>query len=141
MRALLISLLLLSACATAGAPAGDILAEMCALEVERGAAIRSGDPAALERLYAGDFVGISGASVQVTREQLLAAFARARSAGPQMFEGSTSEVLSARREGNVVIVMGRLHFAGADSMYTHVFRWTGDHWEMIAGATSPIAAL
>ena len=141
MRALLISVLLLAGCATAPAPAsGDPMGEMRTLEAARGAAIRSGDAMALERIYAADFVGVTATGVQVTREQLFAVFARTHAAGPQVFEGSTSEVLSARREGDVIVVVGRLHFGGGDSMYTHVFRRAGDHWELFAAAASPIPA-
>jgi hypothetical protein len=48
-------------------------------------------------------------------------------------------VLSATREGDVVVVIGRLHFAATDSIYTHVFRRRGDRSELFAAAASPIA--
>jgi ketosteroid isomerase-like protein len=139
MRAWLISFLLLAGCATSAAPSsGDVLAEMRALEAERGAAIRSGDVAALERIYAADFEGLTATGVIVHRDQLFALFERTRANNAELIASSTSEVLSARREGDVIVVVGRLHFGGAESMYTHVFRRAGDHWELFAAAASPI---
>ena len=134
----LLCALALSACVTVTIRHdSDMLADMRALEAARGAAIRADDETALSRIYAADFTGVTASGAQVTRDQLFAVFARTHG-NAALFEGSTSEVLSARREGDVVVVVGRLHFGGADSMYTHVFRWRGDHWELFAAAASPI---
>jgi hypothetical protein len=138
MRALLFSLLLLGACVTT-APAGDILTEMRALEAQRGEAIRADDEATRSRIYAEDFQGVTAGGVTVTRAQLFAVFARAHGQAPELAATSRSEVLSAKREGSTAVVTGRLHFGNTDSMYTHVFRWRGDHWELFAAAASPIA--
>ena len=142
MRALIFSLLLLAACATpthSGASSGDILTDMRALEGERGQAIRADDEAALSRIYAEDFQGVAATGAIVTRAQLFAVFARTHAQAPELAANSTSEVLSAKREGDVVVVTGRLHFAATDSIYTHVFRRRGDRWELFAAAASPIA--
>jgi hypothetical protein len=141
MRILFFSLFLLSvsACATNGAPSGDILAEMRALEVQRGEAIRVDDEAALSRIYAEDFQGVTGAGVTVTRAQLFAVFARTHVQAPELLASSRSEVLTATRDGANVVVTGRLHFGNGDSLFTHHFRRRGDHWELFAAEARPIA--
>lgn len=118
-------------------------AEMQALEGRRNAAIRAGDTAALERLYAPDFRGITAGGTRVDRAALLAIFRR--NAGGD-FE-ATSEVLSAREAGDLVLVEGRLTLRSSDgaqligvSLYLHAFRRNGDHWEMVAGAAAPVPA-
>src|SRR5262245_33790236 len=122
MRALLFSLLLLGGCVTAP-PAGDILTEMRALEVQRGQAIRADDEAALSHIYAEDFQGVTPTGSTVTRPQLYAVFARAHAQAPELAASARSEVLTAKREDSVAVVTGRLRFGATDSMYTHVFRW------------------
>lgn len=129
---------MLGACASA-APASDIFADMSALEVRRSEAIRADDETALSRIYAEDFHGVTATGANVTRAQLFAVFARTHAQTPELIAASRSQVLSAKREGDVAVVTGRLHFAAADTIYTHVFRWRGDHWELFAAAASPIA--
>jgi len=137
MRALLFSLFLLAACATAP-PSGDILSEMRALEVQRGEAIRADDEAALSRIYAADFQGVSATGVTVTRAQLFAVFARTHAQAPELLATSRSEVLTATRSGATVAVTGRLHFGNSDSLFTHHFRRQGDHWELFSAVASPL---
>jgi len=116
---------------------------MQAVEAGRNAAIRTGDMAALERLYAPDFHGIAAGGARVDRATLLAVFRR--NAGRAFI--AESEILSARREGGVVVAEGRLrlfstpdHRLLSDSFYMHIFRRHGGHWEMIAGAATPVPA-
>lgn len=132
-------LLLLAAMA---APA--LQAEMQAVEAGRNAAIRTGDMASLERLYAPDFHGIAAGGARVDRSALLAIFRR--NAGGAFT--AESEILSARREGHLVIAEGRLRLYAApghhligDSFYMHIFRRRAGRWEMIAGAATPVPAL
>ena len=122
--------------------APSLQAEMQAVEASRNAAIRTGDIAALERLYAPDFQGIAAGGARVDRAALLAIFAR--NAGGDFV--ATSEVLSAREAGGLVIVEGRLRLTSgdrtrllSDSLYLHIFRRAGHRWEMIAGAATPTA--
>lgn len=137
MRALLLALVFLAGCVSVTIRReGDLLGDMRALEVERGAAIRSGDSAELTRIYAADFLGVTSNGSMISREQLFAVFERTR-ANPALFEGSSSAVLTAKREGDVVVVTGRLNFGGADSMFMHVFRWRDDHWELFAASSTP----
>ena len=106
------------------------------MEAARNAAIRAVDLPALERIYARDFSGLTATGARVTREDLFAVFQRARGS----FGTVTSDVQTARMEGeDVAIVTGVLRIDANASQYMHVFRWTGDHWEMIAGVASPSA--
>jgi len=131
-------LLLLAAMA-----APSLQAEMQAVEAGRNAAIRTGDMAALERLYAPDFRGIAAGGARVDRVTLFAVFRR--NAGGAFI--AESEILSARREGNLVITEGRLrlhsqsdHRLLSDSFYLHIFRRRAGRWQMIAGAATPAPA-
>jgi hypothetical protein len=123
--------------------APSLQAEMQAVEAGRNAAIRSGDEVALERLYAPDFHGIAAGGARVDRPTLLAVFRR--NAGGAFT--AESEILSARREGGVVIAEGRLrlfstpdHRLLSDSFYMHIFRRHAGRWQMIAGAATPVPA-
>ena len=131
-------LLLLAAIA-----APSLRAEMQAVEASRNAAIRSCDLPALERLYTPDFHGIAAGGARVDRATLFAVFRR--NAGGAFT--AESEILGARREGNLVIAEGRLRLYStrdrrllSDSFYLHVFRRRGDRWEMIAGSATPVPA-
>lgn len=128
--------------AMAQAADGGLVAEMQAVESARNAAIRSGDRAALERLYAADFQGIAGSGARVDRATLFAVFQR--NAGGDFAAEST--ILSAREANGLVLAEGRLRLWSGDRQrllsdghYLHVFRRNGDHWEMVSGAAVPIA--
>ena len=123
--------------------APSLQAEMQAVEAGRNAAIRSGDMPALERLYAPDFQGIAAGGARVDRPTLLAIFRR--NAGGSFV--AETEILSARRDGPLVIAEGRLrlfstpdHRLVSDSYYLHIFRRRAGHWQMIAGAATPVPA-
>ena len=127
--------------AAAAAQPSPLVAEMQRLENSRSAAIKAGDVAALEKIYEPDFRGIAGNGRQVDRPALFAVFKR--SAGGDFVAEST--VLSARREGPLVLVEGRLKLLSGDrsrtlseSLYLHVFRRRGARWAMIGGAATPI---
>lgn len=123
--------------------APSLQAEMQVVEAGRNAAIRTGDMTALEQLYAPDFHGIAAGGARVDRATLLAVFRR-NAGGVFVAE---SEILSARREGNLVIAEGRLrlfstpdHRLLSDSFYMHIFRHRAGRWQMIAGAATPVPA-
>lgn len=123
--------------------APSLQADMQNVEAGRNAAIRTGDMAALERLYAPDFHGIAAGGARVDRATLLGVFRR--NAGGAFT--AESEILSARREGNLVIAEGRLRLFStpdrrliSDSFYMHIFRRHAGRWQMIAGAATPIPA-
>ena len=110
--------------AAAVAQPNPLLAEMQRLEHRRNAAIKAGDMAALEAIYEPDFRGIAGNGRQVDRPALFAIFKR--NAGGDFIAEST--ILSARREGPLVLVEGRLKLLSGDrsrtlseSLYLHVF--------------------
>ena len=133
----------LAALAAAQEPGDTLVAEMQRLESARNAAIRTGDRVALERLYAADFQGIAGSGARVDRQALFQVFQR--NAGGDFVAEST--ILSAREAGGVILAEGRLRLWSGDrrrllgdSHYLHVFRRSGDHWEMVGGAAVPIAA-
>lgn len=124
-------------------PSDALVAEMQQVESARNAAIRTGDRAALERLYAADFQGIAGSGARVDRTTLFQVFQR--NASGDFFAEST--ILSAREANGLVLAEGRLrlwsgdrHRLLSDSYYLHVFRRNGDHWEMLSGAAVPITA-
>ena len=124
------------------APADPLVTEMQQVEWSRNAAIKAGDLAALDKLYAPDFTGIAGNGTIVDRLALLAVFRR--NAGGSIT--ADSRILSARRVATgIVAVHGRLRLATdagetvSESHYLHVFRRNGDHWEMVEGAAVPIA--
>jgi hypothetical protein len=122
--------------------ADPLLTEMQQLESSRNAAIKAGDMATLEKLYAPDFTGIAGNGTRVDRPTLFSVFKR--NAGGDFT--ADSRILTARKLGKgLVAVEGRLRLtnsAGAtisDSNYLHIFRRNGRHWEMVEGAAVPIA--
>jgi hypothetical protein len=139
----MIKTMLIGLLAMAQAADGGLAAEMQAVESARNAAIRAGDMAALERLYAGDFQGIASSGARVDRATLFGVFQR--NAGGDFLAEST--ILSAREANGLVLAEGRLRLWSGDrqrllgdSHYLHVFRRNGDHWEVIGGAAVPIAA-
>ena len=137
----MIGWLLLAAAATANPD--PLIAEMQRVEESRNAAIKAGDMETLRELYAPSFTGIASGGARVDRETLFNVFQR--NAGGDFVAEST--ILSARREGDLVLVEGRLKLFTADhsrllseSFYLHVLRRAGDHWEMVGGAATPIPA-
>ena len=123
-------------------PASTLQAEMQRLEWARNAAIKSGDMAALELIYAPDFHGIAANGNRVDRPALLAIFRR--NAGGDFV--AESQILNARRIGALVTVEGRLRlYAGgdkrliSDSLYLHLFRRRSGRWQMVAGSATPVA--
>jgi hypothetical protein len=137
----MIKLLLLLA-AAAAQPADPLAADMQRLEARRNAAIKAGDLAALGQLYARDFHGIAASGARVDRDALFGVFKR--NAGGDFT--AESSILAARRENGLVLVEGRLRLFSADrtrllsdSLYLHIFRRRTGHWEMIEGASVPIA--
>lgn len=123
------------------AAAQSLQAEMQQLESRRNAAIRAGDMDTLGQLYAADFHGIAGSGARVDRDALLAVFQR--NAGGDFH--AESEVLTARELNGLVFVEGRLRLLSGDgqrllsqSLYLHVFRRSGEGWEMISGSATPV---
>ncbi len=130
--------------ATAPAAAADLKAQMQALERTRGAAIAADDEAALGRIYAPDFAGVTANGAQVARGDLFAIFKRAHERGAL---AADSTILTAREIAGAVVVTGHLKLLAPDtkavvseSYYMHVFRKDADGWHMVAGAATPVAA-
>ena len=122
-----------------------MVGEMQALEAQRNAAIRANDVEALRRIYAADFEGVTSGGFLVHRDDLLAIFAR-NAANPGASAAKVeSTVRTARREGEVIVVRGRIKISTPDrvvddSVYMHVFRRSGDHGEMFAGLSTRAAS-
>ena len=134
-----VALLLMAASPETADP---LVAEMQQVEWTRNAAIKAGDLAALEKLYAPEFKGIAGNGTIVDRPTLFAVFKG--NAGGSIT--ADSKILSARRVATgLVAVYGRLRLVTADGMmvsdshYLHIFRRKGQNWEMIEGAAVPVA--
>lgn len=141
MAAAAASLALATAGASRPSPRPSLLAEMQALEGARNLAIKSGDLDALRKIYAEDFRGINAAGLSLGRDDLFGIFKRS-GGGPTRVE---SVVEGARFEGRIALVYGRLRIRDAEgkllseSLYLHIFRRTGSHWQMIAGSSVPAA--
>ena len=127
--------------AAAAANADPLVTEMQRLEASRNAAIKTGDMAALRKLYAPSFHGIAASGASVDRDTLFGVFKR--NAGGDFV--AESKILRARRGNGLVFAEGRLKLLSGDrskvlsnSAYLHVYRWRGGHWEMIEGASTPI---
>ena len=125
----------------AAATADPLVTEMQAVESSRNAAIKAGDMATLEKIYASDFHGIAANGQRVDRATLFSVFKR--NAGGDFIAEST--ILSARREGRLVIVEGQLKLLSgdrtrtiSDGHYLHVFARRSGRWVMIEGAAVPI---
>lgn len=147
MKLALASLMLSAGLALAAPAHADdpLLAEMQALEAQRNAAIRADDVPALKRIYAADFEGVTSGGFLVGRDDLLGVFARNASNPAASSTRVESNVRTARREGDVVVVRGRIRISTTgkvvdDSIYMHVFRRAGDHWEMFAGLSTHAAS-
>lgn len=115
---------------------------MKALEAARNAAIRDHDLAALQRIYAPDFRGITPAGAFVDRDSILKLFVSRDSSGSAV----TSEILSCRALGDVLEVTGRLTIRAKDSggllsdgYYLHLFRQADGRWQLTGGMSTPAA--
>jgi Domain of unknown function (DUF4440) len=129
--------------AAAAARPEPLLVEMQRVEASRNAAIKAGDLAALQRLYAPSFHGIAASGASVDRETLFGVFKR--NAGGDFL--ADSKIVRARQVDGLVFAEGRLKlWTGdrskllSDSAYLHVYRRRAGHWEMIEGASTPIPA-
>jgi ketosteroid isomerase-like protein len=115
---------------------------MKTLEAGRNAAIRDHDLAALKRIYAPDFRGITSAGAFVDRDSILKLFVSRDSSGSAV----TSEILSCRALGDVLEVTGRLTIRAKDSgelvsdgYYLHLFRHADGRWQLTGGMSTPAA--
>ncbi len=132
----LLAAAMLAATPPAAAQANDalLLAEMQRVEEARSAAIAAGDGAALERLYAPDFEGITSGGALVDRRVLFTLLARGKGGS------ATTRVESVRRSGDTVIVRGVLAIGEGSSTYLHIYEHGADGWRMVRGIAVPVAS-
>ena len=139
IRLAVILLCLLAIPARAAEPDA-VLVEMRSLEARRGEAIRTGDFAALRRIYARDFHGRTAGNQQVDRDALFAIFRR-NLGTPQNAESRIERV---QLMGPDLRVHGMLTFfepgtrrIRGGSNFIHYFRRRHGRWELYYGEAFP----
>jgi ketosteroid isomerase-like protein len=109
------------------------------LEDQRREAIRGQDFAALSRIYAAEFVGVTGGGQMVTRDQLFRVFAQA---DPKL-RFVTDEVRIVVH-GDTAVFFGRLVGSSESgtqlfaSRFSHVFVKRDETWVCVAGQSTPL---
>ncbi|WP_280151112.1 nuclear transport factor 2 family protein [Piscinibacter sp. XHJ-5] len=132
--------LLLCACAGPPSPTRSVEEQLTAIESQRREAIRRGDFAALEQIYAPGFIAIAGNGQVIDRSRLFDVLRQTDSS----LAFSTDEV-RVQANGDTAVFIGRLvarNAAGAvvfQSRFSHVFVREGGRWVCIAGQSTPIA--
>jgi ketosteroid isomerase-like protein len=107
-------------------------AEIRALETARRDAIQAGDRAALERIYAPDFRGVTSGGLQVGQQQAVAGLLRATGKAAAMDD------IEVRVFGNAAVATGRLRLAdnGGALRYIHVYAYRDGMWRLVAGQST-----
>ena len=110
--------------------------ELINLEREKDKAYERGDKAALDRLYADDFIAIAANGNNTTKKEVLGIFVR-----PNIYETHRSEDISVRVFGETAIVTGRqkrkfykdIKFGGEDTLrYTNFYVKQQGMWKIVA---------
>ena len=121
--------------------ADDVERELTQIETQRRDAIKAGDFATLERIYAPEFVAVAGNGQIVDRARLFAIF---KQTDPSVV--FTTDEIRVQARGNTAVFLGRLVARSANgallfqSRFSHVFVRDGARWVCIAGQSTPIAA-
>jgi ketosteroid isomerase-like protein len=107
-------------------------AEIRALEEARRDAIQAGDRAALERIYAPDFRGVTSGGLQVDQQQAVGGLLRAKGKAAAMDD------VQVRVFGNAATATGRLRLAdnGGTLRYIHVYARRDGVWQLVAGQST-----
>jgi ketosteroid isomerase-like protein len=116
------------------------LSEARALEAERAEALRLGDIASADAIYAGDFIGISRTGEVVRKPELLETLRR-RGVNTLTFEMLELEV---RSLDGLAFLLGR--HVGRDAAgrtvregrVLHVYAKRGDRWQIVSAQATPI---
>jgi ketosteroid isomerase-like protein len=113
-------------------PAVPAEAEIRALEAARRDAIQAGDRAALERIYAPDFRGVTSGGLQVGQQQAVAGLLRATGKAAAMDD------IEVRVFGSAAIATGRLRLTdnGGTLRYIHVYAYREGMWRLVAGQST-----
>jgi catechol 2,3-dioxygenase-like lactoylglutathione lyase family enzyme len=113
--------------------------ELRALEERRRQAIREGDRATLERIYADDFQGVVGNGVVIDRATLMGVLTRPTPG----VKFTTTEIAVKPIAPGTALFTGRLTGALADgtvvndARFTHLFVERDGRWQCIAGQSTP----
>ena len=107
--------------------------ELRALEAARTQAIRAGDRATLERLYAEDFHGVTSAGQVVDKARILEILKGAAN-------GPAAEVQDVRVRifGETAIVTGLIRLPDYSFRYTHIYVQREGRWQLTAGQSTNI---
>jgi uncharacterized protein (TIGR02246 family) len=124
--------------------AGGAEQELRALETARTEAIRAGDSATLEKLYADDFRGVTSGGQTVDKASILEVLKRAAGGLPAEIED-----LKVRIHGDTAVVTGLIRLSALSQegrvavnsfRYTHIYARRDGRWQMIAGQSTNVPA-
>jgi ketosteroid isomerase-like protein len=110
--------------------------ELINLEREKDKAYERGDKAALDRIYADDYIAIAANGNNITKKEVLGIFVR-----PNIYETHRSEDISVRVFGDTAIVTGRqkrkfykdIKPGGEDALrYTNFYVKQQGVWKIVA---------
>lgn len=116
--------------------------ELRALETARTEAIRAGDAATLEKIYADDFRGVTSGGQAVDKASILEVLKGASGGLPAEIED-----LKVRIYGETAVVTGLIRLsalsqegrvAGNSFRYTHIYARKDGRWQMIAGQSTNV---
>ncbi len=113
------------------------------LVTERDQAIQNADIAAIERIYADDYVVTNAAGLMRTKAQVIEDF----KAGALKIESISSDDVNVRQHGDTAIVTGRTTTKGKDrgrdvtgeNRFTQVYMRRNGQWQIVAFHISSIA--
>jgi uncharacterized protein (TIGR02246 family) len=103
---------------------------------ERDQAIQRGDVAAIDRIYADDYVTTSASGLVRTKAQVIEDF----KSGALKIESITSDEINVRAHGETAIVTGRMTIKGQDkgrdisgqNRFTQVYLRRNGRWQIVA---------
>ena len=141
-RNLMMGSLLLLAAVTALAQT-DVVEEIKKVDRERIQAQIHADSAALDRIYAEDFIGVGPSGTVRTKKDVLADFA----SGSLKFQSITTDDVRIRVYGNAAVETGLSTMKGRDAekvvpeenRFTRVWIKQGGRWRLVANHYSNIA--
>ena len=121
---------------TRGAPQRSVDQVIRQVDHERIQAQISADAAALDRIYAADFIGIGPSGTVRRKPQVIADF----TSGDLKFQSITTDDVQVRVYGNAAVETGRSTMIGQDkgktvprdNRFTRVWIKQGAHWRLVA---------
>ena len=127
---------------TSGDRRGSIEQVIRQLDHERIQAQIDADAAALERIYAADFIGVGPSGVVRTKPQVISDF----TSGELKFQSITTDEVQVRIYGNTAIETGRSTMIGQDkgktvprdTRFTRVWIKQQGHWRLVLNHYSPL---